>query len=76
MRWSVWIALREWATSVRTLKEATIFGGMLGFGPTLQLRVCGFLFFPWGVPVCVRQWSEQMVIVWEWLLLLDALFVE
>jgi hypothetical protein len=50
-QWSVWIALLEWATSVRTLKKATSIGGMLGFGPTLQLTVCGFLFSPWGVPV-------------------------
>ena len=74
-QWSVWIALRYWATSVRTLKEATSIGGMLGFGPTLQLTVCGFLFFPWGVPVLV--WGNGLS---KWLLcsreslLLSALF--
>lgn len=64
-QWSVWIALREWATSVRTLKEATSIGGMLGFGPTLQLTGCCFLFFPWGVPVLcgAMVWANGCCVV-------------
>ena len=43
-QWSVWILCADRRLRLGHM-EATSFGGMLGFGPTLQLIECGFRSF-------------------------------